>query len=61
MAKKNMHPDIAYDKIAEAIKSIDPKIVDVLDRKDAMSAIYDACYEVLWQDGMEDIDEVEGQ
>ncbi len=56
-----MHPDIAYDKIAEAIKSIDPKIVDVLDRKDAMSAIYDACYEVLWQDGMEDIDEVEGQ
>uniref|UniRef100_A0AAU8GE75 Uncharacterized protein n=1 Tax=Salmonella phage vB_SEnST11_KE22 TaxID=3161173 RepID=A0AAU8GE75_9CAUD len=52
--KKNLHPDTAYDRIVSAIREIDPKIVSVLDRKDALNALYDACYEVLWQDWMED-------
>lgn len=50
--KKNLHPETAYDRIIAAIREIDPKIVSVLDRKDALSAIDDACYEVLWQDWM---------
>ncbi|WAK43725.1 hypothetical protein [Cronobacter phage EspYZU12] len=50
--KKNLHPETAYNRIISAIREIDPKIVSVLDRKDALSAIDDACYEVLWQDWM---------
>lgn len=52
--KKNLHPETAYDRIVQAIRDIDPKIIGVLDRKDALSAIDDACYEVLWQDWMGD-------
>lgn len=52
--KKNLHPDTAYDRIIEAIRAIDPKIVYVLNKKDALNAINDACYEVLWQDWMEE-------
>lgn len=52
--KKNLHPNTAYNRIIAAIREIDPKIVPALDRKDALSAIYDSCYEVLWQEWMED-------
>lgn len=50
--KKNLHPDTAYDRIVAAISAIDPKLVDALDRKDALNDINDVCYEVLWQDWM---------
>lgn len=50
--KKNLHPDTAYDRIVAAISGIDPKLVDALDRKDALNDINDVCYEVLWQDWM---------
>lgn len=55
--KKNLHPKTAYDRIIEAIREIDPKLVSVLNRKDALSAIDDACYEVLWQDWMGDYED----
>ena len=55
--KKNLHPDTAYDRIVAAIRAIDPKLVDALDRKDALNDINDVCYEVLWQDWMGEEDE----
>lgn len=55
--KKNLHPDTAYDRIVGAIRAIDPKLIDALDRKDALNDINDVCHEVLWQDWMGEEDE----
>lgn len=55
--KKNLHPYTAYRRIVAAIRAIDPKLIDALDRKDALNDINDVCYEVLWQDWMGEEDE----